>query len=139
MKLKYSIHPSQIVFLIAILIVTCINFLDLTRQTKNILKLKKYIPYQFEGYKFSGLQTIFKDIEIVSYMTDKDIKNDKHAKQFAQAQFMVVPTILELNNPEHKYLLFDYEKEENAFKKIKELNAIALKKNKFGIILAQKR
>ncbi|VAW15103.1 hypothetical protein MNBD_BACTEROID05-671, partial [hydrothermal vent metagenome] len=60
-------------------------------------------------------------------------------KQFAQAQFMVVPTILELNNPDHKYLLFDYEKEADAFKKIKEINAVALKKNKFGIILAQKR
>ncbi len=50
----------------------------------------------------------------------------------------LAPTILELNNLDHEYILFDCSTDQVAADKIEEINALAIKRNKFGIILARK-
>ena len=101
-------------------------------------KQRKLIPYTFLGFKFSGLSELFRDhkIDYVSYYTDKDLSVNQHLAQFSQAQYIVAPIILDLNNTKHEFILFDCTSEEKAFTKIKEIGAVALRKNKFGIILA---
>jgi len=112
---------------------------ELYKQTRSILKIKKIIPYQFSGYKFSGLDDILNGVEHMGYYTDKNLEDEKNAKQFSQAQFILAPTILELNNLEHKYILFDCSHEEIAWDKIRQIRATPIRKNQFGIILAQSK
>ena len=129
---------SRIIFIIALSTVTIVNIPHLYKEILTIKKIQRNIPFHFDGLKFSGLESIFKNVTFVGYYTDKNIKHVTHAKQFAQAQLILAPTILDLNNTTHKYILFDCSSDAIAFKKIKEIGAIALKKNQFGIILAKK-
>jgi hypothetical protein len=95
------------------------------------------MPYIFMGIQFSGLKDILKNISHMGYYTDKDMDNRADALQFAQAQYTLAPIILDFNNTNYEYILFDCSKEEIAFKKMVETGAVPIRKNQFGIILAR--
>ena len=61
-------------------------------------------------------------------------------KQFAQAQLVLAPAILDTNlsDPRYKFILFDCSSEKIAFQKIQELGLIPLKRNNLGIILTKR-
>lgn len=134
--LKKCGYPPFI-FLVGSLIVITINMTELLVDVTTIEQRKTYIPFYFQGFKFSGLDDILKDVKYVGYYTDKDLTVTHHLAEFAQAQYIVAPVILDLNNTKHKFILFDCTSEGKAFTKIREIGAIALRKNKYGIILAQ--
>lgn len=124
-----------------ILLVTAVLGLNTFQLTKEIIRIKqkrKIRPYVFTGIKFSGLKDILRDVEYIGYYTDKDLDNLKDALQFSQAQYTLTPVVLDLNNTEHKYILFDCSSPEIALKKIKEIHAVPVRKNQFGIILARR-
>ena len=126
----------RFLFLIFVLVILTINSTELWVDVTSIEQRKQYIPFYFQGFKFSGLDDILKNVEYVGYYTDKDLTLNQHLAQFSQAQYIVAPVILDLNNTQHEFILFDCTSEEKAFAKIKEIGAVALRKNKFGIILA---
>ncbi len=80
---------------------------------------------------------MFKDQIYVSYVTDKNLKDIKPLKQFSQAQYILAPTILDPENLTHPFVIVDCSTEEAASRKIKQLNLRPIKKNAFGIIIAQ--
>jgi len=114
-----------------------LNTISLFQKITRMSQIRKKIPYIFVGYKFSGLNDLLKDKTYISYYTDKDLNERTHALQFAQAQYVLTPTILDRTLLNHEYILFDCSNEETAFEKIKELGVIPIRKNQFGIILAQ--
>jgi len=63
--------------------------------------------------------------------------NKKDAMQFAQAQYKLAPIILDLNNIDHKYIIFDCSNLNTAKEKIKELRLTPIRQNQFGIILTR--
>ena len=126
-------------FLVSLLIVIGLNFPPLSKETKKIVRIKKHLGYQFLGTKFIGLEGLFKDVDIVGYYTDKDLDQTTDAMQFSQAQYVLAPTLLDLNNTEHEYILFDCRSDLTAFMKMKEIKTVPLMKNQFGIILAQRK
>ena len=81
---------------------------------------------------------MFKDVKYVGYYTDRNLEESPAAAKFAQAQYILVPAILDLNKTDHEFILFDCSREEIARRKIEEIKALPLKRNKFGIILARK-
>lgn len=95
------------------------------------------LPYLFVGIKFSGLEETLGDASYIGYYTDKSLDDRLAAMQFAQAQLVLAPSILDLNNTSHEFTIFDCSSTEAALGKIRELGAQPLKINQFGIILAR--
>jgi len=135
-KKHFFNSPSQYCFLFGLFIVIAFNGFSLFKETYKIQKIKSVIPHQEVGKKFYGLNTILKNIEYVGYYTDKDLKTLKNNKQLTEAQYIIAPTILDLNNTKHQYILFDCSNEEIALKKIKKLGVIPLQKHQ-GLILTK--
>ena len=77
---------------------------------------------------------------MIGYYTDKDLNQKQPAMQFAQAQLVLAPAILDtdINNPRHQFILFDCTTEKKALQKIQALGLIPLKRNNRGIILAKR-
>jgi len=123
---------------LAILLIMGLNAFQFSKELQKIRAVKKVIPYSFSGLKFSGLEKVFKNVEIVGYYTDKDLDKDEHASQLAQAQLVLAPVILDVNNLDHEFLLFDCSSPEVAYAIIKKTGLLALKKNQYGIILAKR-
>ncbi len=129
----------QLVFLLGSFAIIVINGTTLKPNLQKIIKLQQYTPFLFDGLQFNGLNKVFKDSTFVGYYTDKDMSSLENSKHFAQAQYVLSPVILELNNFNHEFTLFDCRTEQTAMKKIKELNLTAVKQNTSGIILAQRQ
>ena len=129
---------SSYLFVFIVIVLILLNSLDLLKETVIIREFKKSLPFRFLGLKFAGLESVFRDIPYIGYYTDKDLNEKQNAAQFAQAQYILAPAILDLNNTNHEFILFDCTAEDKALKKIKEIHAVPIKKNDFGIILARK-
>ncbi len=136
-KIPAYFAKSRFIFLPLILVVLAINIQSLSRKILLMKKVRQKIPFLFMGYKFSGLKDILADTQIMGYYTDKDLNQRPAALQFAQAQYILAPIILDLNDIGHEYILFDCSEAEVAQKKIAESGMIPLRKNQFGIILAR--
>lgn len=126
-------------FLTFCLIIITVNGVKLIKELKNIQRYKKVATYQFDGMKFMGLNKTLENTTYIGYFTDKNMSDDNNARQFAQAQLILAPVILDLNNTSHQWILFDCTIEAVALKKIKEIGAAPVKRNQFGIILAKRK
>ena len=65
------------------------------------------IPLHSLGFQFMGLENVFKDVRTVGYYTDKDLNNPLAIAQFEQAQYMLAPTVLDLNHTQYHWVIFD--------------------------------
>jgi glutaredoxin len=135
---KKFLH-ARALFIAVILIMTGANLFHLSQKILETKKQRETVPYVFVGAKFSGLDKILKDVPRVGYYTDKNLDKKAPAAQFAQAQYVLAPIVLDLNYDKHTFVLFDCSTEEKAMDKIKELGFKPLKRNPFGIILARKQ
>ena len=125
------------IFLILSFLILFTNSQSLKKDILSRQEIRQQIPYIFHGIKFSGLKEILGNTEYIGYYTDKDLDNTQDAMQFAQAQYVLAPTILDFNNTNHQFILFDCSSETVALNKIQEIKAIPIRKNQFGIILAR--
>ena len=119
-------------------VIIILNTVQLSRELNGIRKIKRVIPFHFPGLQFAGLQDFLKDTKRIGYYTDKDLKDDEMGKMFAQAQLILAPVVLDLNNLERRYIIFDCADEQHALNKIQAIGARAIKK-KGGLILAERR
>ena len=136
-KPLFLIFNGRNCFLILAFFIIFTNSQKLSKDIISRKKIREKNPYIFHGIKFSGLKEILHNAEYIGYYTDKDIDNTLDALQFAQAQFILAPIILDLNNTEHEFILFDCSSEAVAMERIREVKAIPIRKNQFGIILAK--
>lgn len=132
-------YRRQLFFIAALFGVTMMNFIVLSQDIRRIQSFKKVLPYQMIGYQFKGLEEFTKGITHIGYYTDNDIEKDQAAsKMFAHAQYILAPSILDLNNLDHDYILFVCSNEKKAWAKLKEIKALPLRRNKYGMILARR-
>ncbi len=138
--LSHSLYArlTQGLFCAGFLIIIGSNIPGLIKAMQTLKTYKKLIPYQKIGQKFAGLAPYLRNVDFVGYYTDADFSQDGPVKDFAQAQYILAPTILEHNNLSHEYILLVCQNEANAWKKMRELNAVPLRRNIFGMILARK-
>jgi len=127
-------------FLIAAGVILAFNLYGAIKETAKLAKIRKRIPYTFTGDRFLGLDHFIGKAPAIGYYTDKNIEKDSRAAmQFAQAQFTLAPTLLDLNNLEHEFVVFDCSSPQTAMKKLQESGLSPLKANPHGIILAQRK
>ena len=113
------------------------NMLALYKEIRIVGRIRRAIPYTFIGNKFLGLSSVLKDVKRIGYYTDKSLDVNQNAMQFAQAQYILAPIILDLNNTNYPFVLFDCSQRTVALEKIREAGLIPVKENQFGIILAR--
>jgi len=125
------------VLLCAFALITVFNTVDLIKVTSRAYQRRKLIPLSFAGNKFTGLDEFFADVQYVGYYTDKNLDDSEAAAEFAQAQYVLTPVVLDLDFQKHRYILFSCSAESVAMAKITEIGAEPLKRNQFGVILAE--
>lgn len=123
-------------FIILLLTISAYNSIQLFLQIKEHQLRPSQAPLHSLGDKFKGLETIFKDQRAVSYYTDKNLEHPLVIAQIQQAQYLFAPTVLDLKNMRHPFVILDCSSPQEALSKIQELGLKPLKANNLGIILA---
>src|SRR5476651_596200 len=125
----------KIIFLSLLILAAAFNLF--TAYTQAITQIQDHttIPLHSLGFQFMGLETVFKGVHTVGYYTDKDLNNPLAIAQFEQAQYMLVPTVLDLNHTQYHWVIFDCTSPQVAMEAIQRLGLTPLKVN-HGIILA---
>lgn len=114
--------------------------LSFAKSQEQILKFhQKYangaIP--FLGMKFSGLNPFLKNSIRIGYLTDSSLDETTAAAEFAQAQYILAPIILEFNNPDLRFVLVNGSSFEQSLELIRQNGLNPIKGNQFQIILTQ--
>ena len=91
----------------------------------------------FIGDQFLPIRHLLNNAARVGYYTDRSLDEKAAAAQFAQAQYTLAPTILELNALDHPFVIFDYKNKNNSLSKIRELGLVALSMSSSGIVVAK--
>jgi len=123
------------IFFICLLLSAAFNLLTSLAQAILESQDHKTIPLHSLGYQFMGLENVFKDVRTVGYYTDKDLSQTLAIAQFEQAQYMLAPTVLDLNHTQYHWVIFDCTSTQIGLQAIKNLGFTPLKVN-HGIILA---
>ena len=114
-------------------------YIGLSEEINRINGLSKVLSHQKIGYQFSGLEEFTSGIDRIGYYSDDNLELNEHAhKLFAHAQYVLAPTVLELDNMDHEFVLLVCSNPKSAGIKLKQLNALPLRANKFGMILARR-
>ncbi|MCA9400639.1 MAG: hypothetical protein KC713_03360 [Candidatus Omnitrophica bacterium] len=129
----------QYLFLICFSTIVITNSVVLIQPMKRIYTYKKVVTHQIIGHQFAGLEEYTKKEPIIGYYSDTDLQDKKQGKLLAHAQYILAPTILDVGNLDHKYILFVCEDERHVWQKMKELNAMPYLRNEFGMILAERK
>jgi len=138
-KILHSKSRINIIFFIALLLISAANYTVLSQEIKRILNIRKVMQHQIVGHRIKGLEEFTKDIEYIGYYTDMSITVKNNLREYAHAQYILAPTILEFNNMDHDYILLVCSTPKAAIKKISELKALPIMSNNQGVILARKR
>ena len=126
---------TKVLLAFAALIIAA-NALQWTGQTLARLQNPSAIPFHSLGFQFMGLEKVLANQSYAGYYTDKNMENPLAIAQFEQAQYMLSPTVLDLNNTGHPLVIFDCTSPAAGMAKIKELGLQAVSINNVGIILA---
>jgi hypothetical protein len=135
MELKNLSLPSRLFFAAAGLMIL-FSFFQTIGQLNKVIALRRANPFVFGGEKFEGIKDLVQGEKYVGYITDKDFKIDKNTAEFSQAQFALVPVILDLNNPDHRLLLINCDSPQKAIAFMKQYGARPIRGNNLGTILA---
>ena len=125
----------RIIFLVCLVVAAGVDLFLSYGQAINKLEDHTTIPLHSLGFQFLGLADIFKDVHTVGYYTDKDLDNALAIAQFEQAQYMLAPTVLDLNHTQYHWVIFDCTSTQVAMKAIQNLGFTPLKERN-GIIVA---
>jgi len=125
----------KIIFLICLISAALFDLLAAYAQAIAQLQDRTSIPFHSLGFKFMGLENIFKGVRTVGYYTDKDLNDAQAIAQFEQAQYMLAPTVLDLNHTQYHWVILDCTGPQAAKEAIQRLGLTPLKINQ-GIILA---
>ena len=120
-----------------LVVMALINGTESAHKLIKFHKLRQTFPFQFSGFKFSGLNDIFKDVSSIGYLTDGPLTDSNVITEYSHAQYMLAPVVVQLDSADHEYILLNFSKPGLALAKLKEIQAVPIKINSFGIILAR--
>jgi hypothetical protein len=125
----------KMIFFICLLLAAVFDLFAAYTQAITQLNDRTTVPLHSLGFQFMGLENVFKGIRTVGYYTDKDLNNTLAIAQYEQAQYMLAPTVLDLNHTQYRWVIFDCTSPQAALEAIKHWGLTPMKINN-GIILA---
>ena len=93
-------------------------------------------PLHSLSQQFVGLKKPFIGVARAGYYTDKNLDLPLVIAQFEQAQYILAPTVLEINTTGLPLVIFDCTSPQVAIAKIKELGLVPISASNTGLILA---
>jgi len=129
----------RIIFFVLLVLAAGVNLLTAYGQAIAELCDRTTVPLHSLSYQFQGLENVFKGVRTAGYYTDKDLSassnNNLGIAQFEQAQYMLAPTVLDLNHTQYHWVIVDCTSPQAAMEAIKALGLTPMKIHN-GIILA---
>ena len=74
------------------------------------------------GIQYAAFKKPLEGVAAAGFLTNQDMSPEKNEGGFLQAQYILAPTILELNNPNHTYNILDFTDQIYVFYMIKKFN-----------------
>lgn len=130
---------SRLFVIVAFTGLIIINLVVQVPELQRIGSFKEHLPHQIIGYQFAELTKFTQGIEYIGYDTDFAKNNPEGDKYFSHAQYILAPTVLDYKNLKHEHILLVYKNPNAAIQKMKQLNAVPLRMNRYGMILAKRR
>ena len=119
-------------------VIVIINCVAAARTIISTRKLRRTTPFYFLGSAFSSFEEALAGKSHIGYYTDKDLGKTVHAAQFAQAQFILAPVILDTDYRKYEFIILDCSSLSNVLEKMRGIGAVPVKINAFGIVLARR-
>lgn len=135
--LKKYIHFENGIVLLTIAMIGLSAFYLLANYM--VQSKRKTVKIIEPGTQFAFFVDFLKDAGDVGFMTNKDMSEEKNDGTFLQAQYMLAPTVLNLNEIHPKLNILDYTDPVWAVYTIKSLRARPLATSPYGQILAVKK
>ncbi|MBF0478981.1 MAG: hypothetical protein HQL26_05825 [Candidatus Omnitrophica bacterium] len=123
------------IFIAAVIIVTCINAITLAADTRR--RLRQNSPFAFYGEAFFPLRDILKGESRIGYITDQDFKDAGPMLRYLQIQYALAPIIVDTKNFNQHFILLNCADQKIALSILQKFNLKPLKRNSFGVILAE--
>ena len=90
------------------------------------------------GIQYAAFKKDLEGVRIAGFLSDGNETPEGNDGQFMLAQYMLAPTILDLNISTHRYSILDCSTPGKAMGILKIINAKPIRVNLFGKILAEK-
>ncbi len=100
------------------------------------LRKRRQRPATFVGAQFQGLEKLLGASPRVGYYTEQSLDDLKAAAVFAQAQYTLAPVILEFNNVDLPFTIFNCAESQACLSIMKERQMVPVKMNTLGVIVA---
>ena len=124
-------------FCVALCAVVLTNMIVYSEEIRRILSINKVMDHQIIGFEFGGLDELMKDEEYIGYVSDKNVNDKNGSKEYAQLQYLLAPTIVELDATHYKYTILYCNNEKICFDIAKKVGAKPLRRNQYGVIVTQ--
>ncbi|MEW5894230.1 MAG: hypothetical protein AB1650_00485 [Candidatus Omnitrophota bacterium] len=127
-------HPY--ILLLAILAALIFNLTMTVPAISSSLKKISSQPYVFIGRPFIVLRDILGNVSKVGYVTDGSMDDLSVAAKFAVAQYTLAPVILELNETDLPFVIYNYSSPLKALNEIKQEGMVMIGATQNGFVLA---
>jgi len=91
------------------------------------------------GTQFAHFNQYLKDQESIGFLTSKDMSSENNDGFFSQAQYILAPVILELNNPKNQFNILDYEQKKHIIYAMRALKSFRVSNNEYGQALIRRK
>jgi hypothetical protein len=133
-----NLSLSAKIFWGVLALLTAVNIIQTTANLASIYPRRKPVALNFAGQKFDGLQKLLKNEKYIGYYTDQNIDDAHPMMELLQAQYTLIPLILDPNDIEHRYIIVNCVNIPAAIEKFKALGARPITKNNTGLFLVER-
>jgi|GEM_PF-561698 len=127
-------HIRLFISIIAILLITA----NLGVGFMNILNQLSLRPAVDPGIEFADLKERLQGVRQAGFLTEAESSAEGNDGRFLLAQYMLAPTMLDLNNPTHRYNVLHCATPQAAIGIMKIIGAKPVYVNIFGKIIAER-
>ena len=124
------------IILTILIIITILNIRELSLQIILHQNHRESMKLHNLGDQFKGLEEILKGQRTVGYYTDKNIEESLVVAQYEQAQYVLAPTVLKINDLSYPMAIFDCTSPAVAIAKMQAEGFKPIMANNTGIIVA---
>lgn len=137
--MKPSSLKHQTIFILSLTFIAFTLFLSIRYVIKN--KNPALVIYE-PGYQYANFLPHLKNVKRLGFLTNKPTSSESGFEDYLQAQYVLAPRILDLNNSAYEYNIMDYMVEPKdqiyVFYMLNKLQAKKIADNVWGRVLIRK-
>ena len=124
-------------FALPLVIVLCLNISQLAVELTSTVNRPSRRDAPLSGVSVTEFRSDLTGQTHAGYLTDRDLDKFSAKARFSRAQYVLAPVVLDPTSAAHEFLLLDYTARHLASQKIRELEAVPVKKNEEGVLLVR--